>query len=321
MSFRIAPALPLEEEIRRLVTEEAGAAITILKGTAKGRHVELHGARKRLKKLRGVLRIVRPGNKAFCTRENARYRDIAFSLSAARDAGALVETVDRFIGEFTGEETARQLAAVRGALTRRRDRIVRAHADEGDAVSAAVAGLHEGIEALSDLDLPHDREAAAQVLARGVHKVLSGAADSLKHARGRGHPEDFHELRKAVKYHWMHLGLLRDVWPGDVASRRKGMNALGELLGELNDIDVMRALLAAEGDEIAAPDALAVFGRLMKRKEKSLRAECIVQASHLFDLRPKKTGDGVARRYLKASGRGDRKGARDRAVEAEPIEV
>jgi hypothetical protein len=32
-------------------------------------------------------------------------------------------------------------------------------------------------------------------------------------------PEHFHEWRKRVKYHWYHLGLLRELWPASMELR------------------------------------------------------------------------------------------------------
>lgn len=301
MSFRIDPALPLDDEVRRIVREEATAAASVLSGTGGGRHRDLHSARKRLKKLRGLVRLVRAGDKAFHDSENARYRDIARSLAVARNAGALVEMADRFANEFGEEAHAGGLPAIRAALAARRERIVSEQKGVEEAVAAAAASLQEGTGALAGLALPHEPEAAAEVVRKGVKRTLSKAAGSLKTARKGGAAEDFHELRKAVKYHWMHVGLLREVWPGKPGKRRSRLKALGEALGEMNDIAVMRALLAGEGAALARPAEIGAFLELMARKEQALRDDCLAAAGRLFDEPPGRPAAEVGAAYARAA--------------------
>ena len=67
---------------------------------AKGDHaVAVHETRKALKRLRALLRLIRPaiGDDAF-RHENAQLRDIGLSLSGARDRHVLLETVNKLEG-------------------------------------------------------------------------------------------------------------------------------------------------------------------------------------------------------------------------------
>ena len=81
-----------------------------------------------------------------------------------------------------------------------------------------------------------------------------GAQGPRKRQRKRGEPDDFHDLRKAVKAHAMHLSLLKKFWPSPVKPRRKAVDALGEKLGELHDIFVLRALLRDEAQTARPAD-------------------------------------------------------------------
>ncbi len=107
MSYRIHPDRPLGEEVRRIFTDEIAKSVAILEETDERRLDGLHDTRKRLKKLRGLVRLVRPGDPGSSRRENVRLRDTARTLSAARDASALVETVDRFRADFPTPKTRR----------------------------------------------------------------------------------------------------------------------------------------------------------------------------------------------------------------------
>ncbi|MDN2566451.1 CHAD domain-containing protein [Aquibium sp. A9E412] len=300
MSYRIDPRLPLAAEIGRIASEEARAAIALLAVAAEGGAPDLHATRKRLKKLRGLLRLVRDGDPCFYATENARYRDVAASLSAARDAGALVETADRFLRDFP--EAAQPLGRLRAALAERHA-TAEADADLRAAVRAAVTRLEAGLRALEHLSLPQEPEAAAHVLRAGLERTLRRARRQIAAARRQKSAEPLHELRKSVKHHWMHVGLCRAAWPGSAGKQRTRLKALGERLGELNDIDVLRAALEREDTALVAADDLATVHALLARQEKALRKRCLAGARRLFDEKPAKRAARVARRYRKAARR------------------
>src|SRR5262249_13657072 len=75
----------------------------------------VHDARKRLKKTRALLRLARPAMRpdAFQAR-NRELRDQGRALSGARDADALVETVDALAAHNTRRVKRAHFMAVRG---------------------------------------------------------------------------------------------------------------------------------------------------------------------------------------------------------------
>ena len=294
MAYRIEPDRPFDEEVRRIAAEEVGAVMAALGTPGEEGEDRIHGARKRLKKTRGLLRLVRKGAPAFYQAENARYRDIARALAGARDAAALVETADRFIEDYPRE--AAVLGQVRAALVERRDRLTGKAMRPDGAIAAAIERCREGLAAIAVLELPRERAAAAAVISDGVRKTLRKIE---KAAAAASTPEDFHEMRKGVKYHWMHLGLTRRLWPDGVSRRRKEVKALGERLGELNDIAVMRDTLEAEALLSGMPGAEARFRELLGRKEKKLRRRIMSETERLFSVKPVKAARLVAKGYGK----------------------
>lgn len=283
MSYRFDFTQPVDAEIRRIALEEIDAAVAFLESAPSDRPRALHGARKRLKRLRGLVKLLRPADKDFHDRENTRFRDIARSLSKARDADALLETVDRFAASRRGPRAAEELAVIRAYLERRRDRIVHAEEQAEDPVPAAIASLREARADFGEDNLAHLRKEGAAILSRGTLTMRDKARKALARARRHGDAEDFHTLRKAVKYHWMHLGLMEQTWPGDVRKRRRRANRLGDRLGELNDIETMARVLSEEAAEIVAPEAVATFRKLLAKSEKALRKRCLRKAEKLLE--------------------------------------
>lgn len=293
MSFRIDPLMPLTSEVRRIAGEEIGKIVTHLNTARYSPEKALHSARKRIKALRALLRLVRPGDEAFCQAENARFRDISKSISGPRQATASIETIDRLIADFPNEADAAGLAGIRAMLARHRTESAHGGAGLGAVLDKAVAECQSCLAALETLVLPDLPENAADVLVDGALATLRHARKALGHVRERGEPDDFHDLRKAVKTHADHLSLLRKLWPSPVKPRRERLDALGESLGELHDIFVMRALIEAREApfDSAEPKHLV---RLLKRSEKALRKLCLTDAAELFEDKPRRTVRGLA---------------------------
>ncbi len=298
MTYRVDPHLPLTGEVRRIAGGRIGKAIDSLEEARTMLEKGLHDARKRFKELRALFSLVRAGDRTFSRREDARYRDVAHTIAGAREATALIETLDQLVKEFPEECAGGELDAVRAALEARRERITHDRAaDLGLTIDAAVAACGQGRFALAGLVLPDDPQLAADVLADGARKTMRHARRALGKAAARGEPEDFHNLRKAVKAHWMHLSLLRGVWPRPLKSRRKAVEKLGELLGELNDIFVMRRVIETDGKALGKRKQIALLKRLLKRREKPLRRACLKEGKLLFGEKRKSVAKKMAGNY------------------------
>jgi CHAD domain-containing protein len=161
--------------------------------------------------------------------------------------------------------------------------------------------LREAGEAFSALELPHTPEEAGRLLAKGAKRMVKRAREALKRARRQGDIEAFHDLRKVMKYHRMHLSLLGDFKAGATAARRRRADELGETLGELNDIDTLRAVLAAEEDAIDAPAAVEAVRRVLARHEKKLRKTGIREATALIDEGRRKFAARIEQKMRKAA--------------------
>lgn len=297
MAFRLDPAADLPEEVARAASEQLQTALTGLAAARDDHATGIHAARKALKKLRALLRLVRKAEPGFCRAENVRYRDVARSIAGPREASALVETVDRFIAEHPDAIASASLDLIRRRLDRRRERI---GADAGHldaAIEAAMRSCHGGRGALrangfANVDL--------RTLARGARATLGQWKKAQKAARRRGADDDFHELRKAVKAHWTHLGLLQNFWTRDVSRRRERADALGERLGELNDIAVMQDLLDGNGIDLGSDVDTAPFRKLLRRKAKALRKASLKESEALLKQRPRRLATAFRRAVSRA---------------------
>lgn len=286
MSDRIRPGEPLTDEVVRIAGKQYGKAIRILRDEPKGRYEAIHDARKRFKRLRGLYRLVREAAPEFCARENARLRDTARTLSAVRDATALVEALDRLLGDCETDECRDALTSVRERLAGRRDAIAAGQTDLDARMAAAIEACEAGITSLRDLKLPGGGKTAVGVLARGASKTYGRAVKALARARETDAPADWHELRKHVKYHWTHLQLLRPAWPGVMDARADVADQVAEALGDDHDLAVLSALIAAELDLAGVAGEIDILRGMMAARSERLHAQTRAMLTHLLQDDP-----------------------------------
>ena len=86
----------------RIAREQIDKAIAIAEDAGQAPAKRVHEARRRAKKLRALLRLVRPDFSDYAA-ENAFVRDAARGLSAARDTKVAEDTLDRLL-DWAGRE-------------------------------------------------------------------------------------------------------------------------------------------------------------------------------------------------------------------------
>src|SRR5918997_4732474 len=94
-TYRLSPGEPLPDEIRRVARGRIDHALDELRGKSDSTREEaVHEARKDMKKLRALLRLVRGdlGDRVY-RRENQCFRDTARELSGMRDADVMLATL------------------------------------------------------------------------------------------------------------------------------------------------------------------------------------------------------------------------------------
>ena len=120
MSYRLEPAMPMSEAVRRVAFGELEIAHGAL-ATPPERHSGVHSARKCLKRLRSLLLLVRPGmpEPVFANLTD-RLAVIARGLAPARDAHALIDAVDKLERETGPGPGQGAIQSLRAWLHKRR---------------------------------------------------------------------------------------------------------------------------------------------------------------------------------------------------------
>jgi CHAD domain-containing protein len=250
-----------------------------LAGAAEGHGV--HGARRRLKVLRSLLRLLRRtiGEAAFRDSDTS-LRAAARRLGAARRAEALQEAMEKLAKGR--DENSPALVALAEMIDARR------------ASMATPPSLRAAAHAaLADLQPMEARIAAWPAAARSPDLYADAIAGTYERARRRlvrGFAADdlamIHDGRKSVIHLLHQMEMLRPLWPRVFDAWTAELDKLREALGDLNDLQEIGAVLtASEGaaaDERLAKELIDMLGARRKR----LLATARRTAARLFAERP-----------------------------------
>jgi CHAD domain-containing protein len=270
-SFEINPELPAGEAIRALAADRLGQAIKALTGkSATIPDGAVHNARKRLKELRAVLRLVRGElpQKAFA-RENAAFRDAARPLSELRDAAVLIETVDELLTHFAPDVNRKPFAPLRRALSERR-RVAHADAVKSRVLGPVLASLKLAQKRVARWPLPHEGFAALSPgLVRTYRQGRSAMAEAL--ASKRADDEAFHEWRKRAKDLRYHLELLTPLNSEALKPLATQAKDLTDFLGVDHDLAVLQGLLDDELSDVLEKTERHTLEALLGERRRELQ--------------------------------------------------
>jgi CYTH domain-containing protein/CHAD domain-containing protein len=294
-TYRLGDDESAAEGMRRVILGRLDKASERLREPSDGDALAeaIHGARKDLKKARAALRLIRDelGEKAF-KRENHALRDAARLLSASRDAGVKLETLDALVAGHEGDAPPAAAALWREALVADRDRIVDADADQTD---AAVEAIEAVAARIPEWKIGHD---GWKLLAPGLDTAYrDGRADFLALGDSAGF-DAVHDLRKRGKDLWYQLRLLEDAWPAVLKPTAEEIHDFTDLLGDHHDLAVLAEDLA-ERDELDAAHRTTLRA-LIAARQSTLLAEAIGTGHRIYADKPKAFGRRL-RAYWRAS--------------------
>jgi len=273
MGYRLIQDETLPRGLKRIAREEIDSAIAQLgeKDPSK-RDFAIHEARKSIKKLRGLMRMLAPVLGIAPQEDIAALGALGRSLSDLRDAAALVEAVDLLVRHTQEPDSLEQLSDLRRALEKRSHETIR-RSDLQVILEAAIIGLRQVKRHIA----PWRMEDRFDAIAPGLRQSYRRGRKALKRARAESTAENFHGLRKRVKDRWYQVRILEGVWPHPDRSREKELRELQEDLGDDHNLDVLREFIPAESCALL---------ELLEVTQRRLREKSLAAAADLYDCKP-----------------------------------
>lgn len=291
VSYKFKTDENVEAAFRRLGANQIRRAIKSLESVGENPAAAIHDARRRCKKLRALLRLVRPVFSGYA-RENAAFRDAATPLSGARDGQVMLETLDALVPprEKAGDD-----------FSRLRERLLAAR-DEGlrhqPAVDDSLQLLREAALRCSSWELEAQGFDAIEA---GLRNTYQRARKAYRRCRKDPSAARLHDWRKRMKYHGYHLRLLAPLWAPLVHGQLSAARDLANLLGEHHDLANLRQWLGRAALASENPEAVAAVQSRAQERLRELEEDALAIGRILLAPKPRELMK-VFERWWKAAG-------------------
>lgn len=283
MSYQLISPHTLDHELKRIVLGCIDNALTQLDHKGKKRHEGIHETRKRIKEIRAVLKLIRNEPGFDYAEENAWFRKQANSLSALRDAKAMLEVCDSLRVAFAGQLDHDPFPGLHTRLNNRLEAVVAEH-----------PRLHHELAALQKaFKNVRPRVLAWPLKDRGFSTIEDGLLKSYRKGRTayrqcRSNPDvaDFHTWRKRVKEHYYHISLLLNAWPGELEGRQHSLKQLSDLLGDDHDLLVLEQEVNSSPKDFGTQAEIEHFLDLIYRRRLQVQSSALSLGARLYAEKP-----------------------------------
>jgi CHAD domain-containing protein len=314
MAYELDPTQPVDAETRRIALALIDHAIAQIDGAESGADEAVHEVRKDCKKLRGLLRLVRPAAPALYKRENRTFRDAAAGLSMLRDAEAALETFDALIAHFEANLDPEPLLPLREGLEAHKAATAAAGRDLEVQLGETRGLLRAARERVPEWDLPAEASASDDagwsLLGSGLRKTYRRGHRAMRQAYAEPGVAVFHEWRKRAKYLRYQVRLLRPAWPHLLKPLHQEVKRLGDWLGDDHDLAVLEQVLHEAEALSPANDPEQILLALAAQRSTQLRDDAYWLGRRLYAEKPKHLERRMQRYWQAARGLASAHGSR-----------
>jgi len=207
-------------------------------------HLSIHEARKNIKKLRAVLRLIRHEIGIEKYQElNIFYRETGQKIALLRDDTSMVELLENFKENIKSPELQKVIQkSIRLAKKKREKEFADFYKNKkGAQLNKSLSGK---MAALKQANISGNPEI---FIMQSVGKVHRDTIKRMKQAEKEGSNEAYHNWRKQVKYLMFQMMILKNAWPKFFDAYIDELDKLQKLLGSLHDLNILNNY-AVQGD-------------------------------------------------------------------------
>jgi CHAD domain-containing protein len=280
VGFRLKAGQSVSNEVRRIVLRQLDLAASELVSIGDPESDEaVHDARRRVKKIRAIIRLVRPVlDKQY--RSDPDLRRVSRMLAPVADGKGVIDTLNELPHHYRKQLPRKTTAAIRSDLIAREKQIDR---------KAAKDGVLQ--QAKKTLRLERERVKRWKLSADGFRAIAPGLKDSVRRARTGMvaawlHPtaSNHHSWRRHVKNHWFHVRLLQTRCGNRLQPYQRQLEALDGALGEYHNLVLLHEVLVS--DSTLSRKEVARCLRIVERYQQALRRNAQVLGMRIYDEKP-----------------------------------
>ncbi len=281
MGFRLKSGKTVASELRRIVLRQldrAGAELTAIGDPESDEAI--HDARRRVKKIRAIIRLVRPVlDKAY--RRDPALRQVSKLLAPVADGQGVIDTLNQLLRRYRRNLPPRTAAAIRADLVARGRRID-SQAKNDHVLEQARQTLRAERQRVKRWRLSTEGfSALAPGLKASVRRARTAMIDAWLHPTAARH----HAWRRHVKNHWFHVRLLSARTGNRLQPYQRQLEALDGLLGEFHNLVLLHEVLVSDSALPAREISRCV--RIVERYQHELRRHAQVLGLRIYSETPR----------------------------------
>jgi CHAD domain-containing protein len=275
MIYQINIHVKVNDEIIRIANELVDSAVCDCKSSELTDHEKIHSVRKTSKRLRALLKIVRPMLADTYQKENNYYRDLARTLSEERDRKVLLDSLEAQLIHPNNLSIVNDLTTLVAKL-KDEDKLI----DSSGIIKNFAEKIFESKERIKEWKINGDGFDAVK---GGIERTYRRGRIAMRNAYRNATSENYHEWRKRVKSHYYHLELVSQIWPVVMESFVNEVHNLSELLGRDHDLCIMEEKMLLNTELIKNEDVKNIIFEAIKIDKQNLRKEIKVLGSRIYN--------------------------------------
>jgi CHAD domain-containing protein len=281
----------LRNGLLRVVDVLTDSAVDSLSHQSQNGGQDIHQVRTTIKRLRALLRLIRPAvDPAFFNRENARLRTAAGLLSFARDAEVARETLKTLPVSNQSDQDA-----VRSVLSGFESNVELPN-DVEQTVAEVKRRLEQTRRNFQRLKLGGSER---EILERGLRAVYRQGRNRMKDAIELREDNAFHRWRIRAKNLYYEIEFLESVWPNRLQGLISRLSKLQDEIGRDHDAAVLHAWLKKTPENFGGSETVQrVLGHLDSQSKK-LRKRVVPLGRKIWREKPRRFARQVVRHWRK----------------------
>ncbi|QIA09199.1 CHAD domain-containing protein [Draconibacterium halophilum] len=255
----------------------------------KRQHFYIHEVRTNIKKIRGLLRLLRHeiGDDNF--REmNKYYRELAMEVAPLRDDTSQIELLQEIKSKLHNPAVTKALDKIISQHRRNRKNAFENFKQSGHAedIKQMMLSLQQMMHSLNFAGDPES------FILKSLQHIYMQARGAFETTEFLNNDEIYHYWRKQVKYLTYHLMLLNKAWPNSIRAYISDLSILGSTLGKLHDLNLFHE--AIKNKSILIPEKQSreklmryLYNRRLglRKRVQALGEQCFAESSEAFVLR------------------------------------
>ena len=280
MSYHLKQSESVPEAIRRIAIEQAElAAKELSRCRVSNRDEAIHVARKSVKRIRCVLRLVRGDLGHTYKRERRKLRSVAHTLSNFRDGAAVISAFDKLRENYPVDFRQPTLDLLRDHLIAHKlEREKTAH------VHKTLRKIASRLRAVASRAKTWPLETDGfPAIAPGLQQTFRRGRKTMSRAGAQERPETYHQWRKYLKEQWYHVRLVKDLWTGVIPDYDKTLKQIDDWLDEDHNLSLLQQQILERPCCRKNDDDTALIVSRIKLRQAELRANSLSLARAVYE--------------------------------------